>query len=78
MVARMVLLTVMLIVLAIGGLALIFRPLIVRAIGILRARDALDEQNEQERLHLAQLRAQAEDELNCDLGIDKRQGQGTK
>lgn len=78
MVARMILLTVIVIALAIGGLLLVFKPLILRYIGILKARDAIDEQNEAERKHLATLRAQAEEELNNDLGIRKQQSQGTK
>jgi predicted tellurium resistance membrane protein TerC len=78
MVARMIFLTFVVIALAIGGLLLVFKPLIVRYIGILKAKDAIDEQNEAERKHLETLRAQAEEELNNDLGIRKQQSQGTK
>ena len=78
MVARMIFLTGVVIALAIGGLLLVFKPLIVRYIGILTAKDAIDEQNEAERKHLETLRAQAEEELNNDLGIRKQQSQGTK
>ena len=78
MVARMIFLTVVVIALAIGGVLLLFKPLIVRYIGILKAKDAIDEQNEAERKHLETLRAQAEEELNNDLGIRPKQSQGMK
>ncbi len=78
MVVRMVLLTVFVIALAIGGLAYIFRPLIVRFIGILKAQDALDEQSEAERKHTELLRAQAEEELNQDAAMRIEQSRGSK